>query len=168
MGENLYDVKKGNFKNTGGDQLEELKPLDTEDILAIAWKSEITAKEMYRSFKEKIDDESSKFFIKQLLEEEKVHEKKIIEKFHDFFPRKDPKDLDPKKVGFSESIDLESQNSGDILELAKDAEKKGRNFYLSLSKAVDDHSASRLLSYLAYQENEHLEKLKKKISERDP
>ncbi len=148
-------------------ELEELKPLDTKDVLAIAWKSEITAQEMYRSFIEKSDEASLKTLIKELLEEEKVHEKKIIEKFHDFFPEEDPKDLDPKKVVFSEHSDQELNASGEILKLAKEAEKEEEKFYHSLSKTVDDHSASRLLSYLAYEENEHFEKLKKKISERE-
>ncbi len=147
------------------DELEELKPLDTKDILAIAWKSEITAQEMYRELMEKIDEPSSNSILKELLGEEKIHEDKIREKFHDFFPGEDPKKLDPEKVIFTEKIDEEPDSSEDVLKLAKNAEKKEEEFYHSLSKTSEDHSASRLLSYLAYEESEHHEKLKKKISQ---
>lgn len=150
------------------EEIEELKPLDTKDILAIAWKSEVTAKEMYQSFIEKSDDVPSNSILKELLKEENIHENKIIDMFHDFFPDEDLEDLDPKKVVFSESIDeKEIETFEDILELAKDAEKKEKEFYHMLSKMIEEISTSRLLSYLAYEENEHYEKLKRKISERD-
>lgn len=148
------------------EEIEELKPLNTKDVLAMAWKSEVTARKMYRSFMEKSDDVPSDSILKELLEEEKVHEKKIIDMFHDFYPDEEPKDLNPEKVVFSERIEEEPNAFEEILKSAKDAEKKEEKFYHMLSKIVEDHSASRLLSYLAYEENEHYEKLKNKISER--
>ncbi|MFW6064771.1 MAG: ferritin-like domain-containing protein [Candidatus Natronoplasma sp.] len=148
------------------DELKEFKPLDTKVVLAIAWRSEITAQEMYRDLMEKIDDRKSYSLLQESLKEEKVHEKKIMEKFQDFFPDESPKDIVPDWIVFSESIDQTPDSTEDILKTAREAEKKAERFYHSLSKEVEDQSASRLLSYLAYQENEHHEKLKKRISER--
>ncbi len=98
---------------------------------------------------------------KELIELEKIHEKKLTEQYMKLFPGEKP-DVDHEEIfTFHSEIDLKDAN--DVLQFAIAMEQQAHEKYTQLATDTEDEETRALFSYLAGEENNHKELLQDEI-----
>ena len=131
-------------------------------MLETAIKSEIESQKMYEEF---LSLDTTKEFeekIKNIVKNEKNHEKTIRNIFADWYPEEDPQPVE-KSVSIEGQIKSESKDLVDLLEKAIEDERNAEGIYSELGERMQDKPESRILQYLAFMEREHSEILKDEL-----
>jgi len=143
--------------------LERVKEFSLEELLGMAVKAEIGARNFYESLAERIEIKELKSKITWLAGEEKKHEELLRRIYANTFPGKEI--VFPKEHIGPELQPVARQLHGveDIIELirwAMKAEEMAAKFYAELEKMVDTEEKKRLMRYLSDMEWGHYYNLK--------
>ncbi|WP_297418082.1 ferritin family protein [Thermococcus sp.] len=143
--------------------LERVKEFSLEELLGMAVKAEIGARNFYESLAERIEIKELKNKITWLAGEEKKHEELLRRIYANTFPGKEI--VFPKEHIGPELQPVARQLHGveDIIELirwAMKAEEMAAKFYAELEKMVDTEEKKRLMRYLSDMEWGHYYNLK--------
>ncbi|WP_297503890.1 ferritin family protein [Thermococcus sp.] len=143
--------------------LERVKEFSLEELLGMAVKAEIGARNFYESLAERIEIKELKNKITWLAGEEKKHEELLRRIYANTFPGKEI--VFPKEHIGPELQPVVRQLHGveDIIELirwAMKAEEMAAKFYAELEKMVDTEEKKRLMRYLSDMEWGHYYNLK--------
>ncbi len=133
----------------------DISSLSTKMALSMALKSEIEAREVYKTLKKMVKNFVLRDKLQFLVNEEKKHQKIIEALFSKMFSGEKPssgvKSLVPRL-----SLSLKEENSvPDLLEIAMEAEKVSEEFYDKLSEEVEERGLRDILQYLASMEHSH-------------
>ncbi|NJE26282.1 rubrerythrin [Thermococcus sp. MV5] len=141
-----------------GIPLERVNEFSLRELLGMAIKAEIGAKEFYRSMAENVGVETLKKKLEFLAGEEEKHEEFLRKLYAQSFPGEDivfPKEhVGPELKPVLEKV----KDVHDILELirwAMEAERIAKEFYSKLEDMTQDNAKKGLLRYLASMENTH-------------
>lgn len=140
------------------------KHLTSLEALGIAIRSEIDAQNLYEELGQRIASPAVAGRFKQLLNEEKQHQK-ILEEMHGrYFPGTQVK-LPPSvlPVNFSTKGKRVNRSVVDVLELAVEEERKSREFYLDAAEQTPELSGKRMFRFLADMEFSHQMRLQAEI-----
>jgi len=143
--------------------LERIKDFSLEELLGMAIKSEIGAKEFYESLAQRVEVPELKEKISWLAGEEKKHEELLRKIYARMFP--------DKEVVFPEEhigpelkpVARELQGVQDVIDLirwAMKAEEIAAKFYAELENMVEGEDKKRLMRYLSDMEWGHYYNLK--------
>jgi rubrerythrin len=135
--------------------LPDVSSLPLEKTIAMAMKSEKEAEAVYAKLHQMVKNFVLKDKLQFLIQEEKKHQKLVLELYHKLFQGSDP--AEPEKSVFPRlSITLTEETSiPDLLETAMEAEKTSEEFYDLLSDNVEERGAQEILRYLASMEHSH-------------
>ncbi|AAL81314.1 rubrerythrin [Pyrococcus furiosus DSM 3638] len=138
--------------------IEKMADFSLEELLGMAIKAEIGAREFYKSLAEKIKIEALKEKINWLAEEEKKHEALLRKLYSQMFPGKEvvfPKEhIGPELQPVARELE-KVQDIIDLIRWAMKAEEIAAEFYLKLEEMVKEEEKKRLMRYLADMERGH-------------
>ncbi|MCO6042110.1 ferritin family protein [Thermococcus alcaliphilus] len=141
-----------------GIPLEKVNEFSLKELLGMAIKAEIGAREFYKSMAANVDIETLRKKLEFLAGEEEKHEEFLRKLYAQSFPGEEivfPKEhVGPELKPVAEKI----KNVQDMLELirwAMEAERIAKEFYSKLEEMTDDNAKKGLLRYLASMENTH-------------
>ena len=140
------------------------KHLTSLEALGIAIRSEIDAQNLYQELGQRTASAAVAGRFKQLLKEERQHQK-ILEEMHSrYFPGTQVK-LPPSvlPVSFSTKEKRINKSVVDVLELAIEEERKSREFYLDAAEQTPELSGKRMFRFLADMEFSHQMRLQAEI-----
>jgi len=128
-----------------------------EDLLLIAMKSEIEAKDFYSKVAERVKNFLLKDRLNFLAEEEAKHRDFFQKLFHELFPGKEIKLLEKSPVPLPElKFEKETVPISEVYEKAMEAEKAAYDFYMSLvDRFSDNPGIQKMLLYIATMEMGH-------------
>ncbi len=134
--------------------------LSPAEVLAIAIRAEIEAREIYHRMVEKVVNESLQTRLRFLEQEEEIHRKVLEDVFRDKFPEIElvlpERTRIPKiDVAISENSTIE-----ELLEVAMEWEKMSGEFYEELSTKATDHGSKAILISLSASEWGHYHLIK--------
>ncbi|WP_456366999.1 ferritin family protein [Thermococcus sp.] len=143
--------------------LERIKDFSLEELLGMAVKAEIGAREFYESLAKNVDIRELKEKIEWLAGEEKKHEELLRRIYENTFPGKEV--VFPREHIGPELRPVARELKGveDILDLirwAMKAEEIAAKFYAELEKMVEGEEKKRLMRYLSDMEWGHYYNLK--------
>ena len=127
------------------------------EALGIAIRKEIDAQEVYKTLADFCKEEQLKDKFLNLYHEEKKSQKLLEKMYKDMFPDVElvlPESGLPKRVINNKS--RKKTRIKDILQLAIDAEKNSREFYLNCAEKTTDLSGKRMFRVLAGMKFSHL------------
>ncbi|MEO0255623.1 MAG: ferritin family protein [candidate division WOR-3 bacterium] len=135
----------------------DLSQYNLEELLSIAIKSEIEAKEIYESLSQKVKNAFLKDKLKFLAQEEQKHKETFESIYRNRFPgkrlilpEKSPVPLPQIKIE-SERIKI-----SEIFEMAMQAEKNAYDFYISLATYFkEEPETAIMINYIASMELGH-------------
>ena len=131
------------------------RDLTTLEVLGIAIKSEIEAIKLYSRMKEQAKNPDLKVKLVFLIDQEKNHEKILMEAYRKKFPGVELSM--PQKTLVPSVSDVLSREATlkELFAVAMEAEKKSEKFYMGLAKKTHDQSSRSMLEYLASMERSH-------------
>lgn len=144
----------------------DLSQYNLKELLEMAVRSEIDAKEVYTELGKKVDNFVLKDRLEFLANEEEKHKKFIESFFSKKFPDEEMQipDESPKPIP---KINIEDENMemSEIFYQAMESEKASRDFYLGIAERYSDEpEINKTIVYLAAMEMNHYHILK---AERD-
>ncbi|WP_297468783.1 ferritin family protein [Thermococcus sp.] len=143
--------------------LERIRGFSLEELLGMAIKAEIGAREFYKSLTEKVEIQELKEKIGWLADEEKKHEELLRRIYGTMFPGKDvvfPKEhIGPELKPVARELHG-VQDIIDLIRWAMKAEEIAAKFYAELENMVDTEDKKRLMRYLSDMEWGHYYNLK--------
>ncbi|ASJ11136.1 rubrerythrin [Thermococcus sp. P6] len=138
--------------------LERIRDFSLEELLGMAIKAEIGAREFYRSLAERVEIEELKKKIQWLAGEEGKHEALLRRIYENMFPGKEvvfPKEhIGPELKPVAEEL-KEAQDLIELIRWAMKAEEIAAHFYEELEKIVETEERKRLMRYLSDMEKGH-------------
>jgi rubrerythrin len=135
--------------------MENNRDLTNLEVLSIAIKSEIDAKNLYRRMKEKVDTEDLHQKLDFLIAQEDKHEKILREVYDKKFPEVELA-LPPKAiVPMIDDVLSRDATLKELFEAGMQAEKMSQEFYSGLADRTNDMRAKRTLLYMANMEESH-------------
>jgi len=138
------------------------KIVSTEKVDVLAWNEKIENNKQFDNEKKKRLLKEFEEKIKNIVKNEKNHEKTIRNIFADWYPEEDPQPVE-KSVSIEGQIKSESKDLVDLLEKAIEDERNAEGIYSELGERMQDKPESRILQYLAFMEREHSEILKDEL-----
>jgi len=143
--------------------LEKIKDFSIEELLGMAVKAEIGAREFYESLAKNVDIHELKEKIEWLAGEEKKHEELLRRIYATMFPGKEV--IFPEEHIGPELRPVARQLHGvediiDLIRWAMKAEEIAAKFYAELEKMVEGEEKKRLMRYLSDMELGHYYNLK--------
>ena len=132
-----------------------------DDLLEIAIQHEISSQQFYQDALEKTSDKKVRNFLESLIEEEKGHERILINiKEMEIYDGSLPIDEDMVRVASeSHTIDIPELSSEpeleEIYEIALKRETRAYNIFQQLTKSVSDEELKTLFKNLADEEMNH-------------
>ncbi|NJE00187.1 rubrerythrin [Thermococcus sp. LS1] len=143
--------------------LEKIKDFSIEELLGMAIKAEIGAREFYTSLAERIDIQTLKEKIEWLAREEEKHETLLREIYTNMFPGQEVVFPEEHIGPELQPVVRELYKVEDIIDLirwAMKAEEIAANFYAELENIVETEDKKRLMRYLSDIEKGHYYTLK--------
>ncbi|WP_048147816.1 ferritin family protein [Palaeococcus ferrophilus] len=143
--------------------LEKIKDFSLEELLGMAIKAEIGAREFYESLAERIEVETLKDKIEWLAKEEGKHEALLRRVYASMFPGKEivfPKEhIGPELKPVAKELHG-AQDLIDLIRWAMKAEEIAAAFYEEIESMVETEDRKRLMRYLSDMERGHYYTLK--------
>ncbi len=136
----------------------DLSQYNLEELLTIAIKSEVEAKEIYESLSQKVKNAFLKDKLKFLSQEEQKHKETFESIYRNRFPGKRILFTFEKSPVPLPQIKIESERIkiSEIFEMAMQAEKNAYEFYLSLATFFkEEPQISLMINYIASMELGH-------------
>ncbi|GEM_PF-137256 len=138
-------------------------PMDIEQLLKIAIKSEINAAEIYK----KMADKTKIVFLKDklnfLANEESSH-RNLLEKLFETKFSHEPQKLDgDMETPLPELTITDDMLISDMLTQAMEAEKKASDFYKNLKQNFEEEKEKSMARYLSHMEKSHYYLLKSEL-----
>lgn len=143
--------------------LERIKDFSLEELLGMAIKSEIGAKEFYGSLAQRVEVPELKEKISWLAGEEKKHEELLRRIYANMFPGREVVFPEEHIGPELKPVARELQGVQDIIDLirwAMKAEEIAAKFYAELENMVEGEDKKRLMRYLSDMEWGHYYNLK--------
>ncbi|EQB62474.1 MAG: Rubrerythrin [candidate division Zixibacteria bacterium RBG-1] len=132
------------------------KHLTSLEALGIAIRSEMDAQDLYEELGQMTASATVAGRFKQLLKEEKQHQKILEDMYNRLFPQvklKLPPSVLP--VIFSTKGKIANKSLAEVLQLAIDEERKSRDFYLDAAEQTPELSGKKMFRFLADMEYSH-------------
>lgn len=129
-----------------------------EDVLDIAILQEKAAQRFYSELSRKVLDEHVRSFYHELVEQERLHERKLLDLKRYEYDLKEP-DLEMlRNTGYLDAIPISSEATLDeAVRYAVKKERSAKLLYKTLSKMVAHEELAQLFRTLADQEQAHAE-----------
>ncbi|NJE41916.1 ferritin family protein [Thermococcus sp. GR6] len=143
--------------------LERIRDFSLEELLGMAIKAEIGAREFYTSLAERMEIQALKEKIEWLAEEEKKHEELLRRIYANMFPGEDvifPEEhIGPELQPVARKLHS-VEDIIDLIRWAMKAEEIAANFYAELENIMGTEDKRRLMRYLSDMEKGHYYTLK--------